>query len=258
MSATAPAGCNKGGCAPRYPLKPDPYSSHSIVARAVRSLIRSGAARRPLVLDVGCGAGPLGELLAGEPVSLVGLDCDPAVLEQAVLHGYAALVQADVEAGELPDGIGPADVLVCADVLEHLRWPDAALRRLVRRYLRAGGAVIVSLPNVAHWYVRAQLLAGRWPYADRGILDRTHLRFFTGASGAALVSQAGVQIERRWVTPLPLPALYAACRPGRSLYGLYVLSAWLTRCWPALLAYQFVYAGTYPGPPDGPLPRAAW
>ena len=257
MSAPAAPGAAGGVSAPRYPLKPDPYSSHSIVAREVRRRVRAGAPRRPLVLDVGCGSGPLGALLAGAPLSLVGLDSDPAALEQARHHGYAALVQANLDEGELPGGIGPADILVCADVLEHCRWPDAVLQRLLRRYLPTGGAVIVSLPNVAHWYVRGQLLAGRWPYADRGILDRTHLRFFTGASGAALVTEAGVRIERRWATPVPLPALYADCRPGRPLYGLHVFSAWVTRRWPALFAYQLVYAGTYPGPPEGPLPGAA-
>jgi hypothetical protein len=93
-------------------------------------------------------------------------------------------------------------------------------------------------------------LAGRWQYADRGILDRTHLRFFTAASGAALLADVGVAIRRRYATPLPLPLLYASCRRGGSLYGLHALSARLTDVWPRMLAYQFVFAGDWSGDAD--------
>ena len=110
-----------------------------------------------------------------------------------------------------------------------------------------------SLPNVVHWCVRAQLLAGRWPYADPGILDRTHLRFVTGSSGAALLAEAGISTHRRHAIPLPLRKAWPACGPGGALDGLHVLGAWLTRRWPALLAYQFVYAGRWSGAgPGGP------
>jgi hypothetical protein len=187
-------------------------------------------------------------LLAGERLSLIGVDRDPNALEQARACGYTALVRADLEVDDWPGEIPPADVVVCADVLEHCLRPEVVLRRLVEHAVRPGGAVIVSLPNVAHWYVRAHLLAGRWTYADRGILDRTHLRFFTSVTGAALLAGAGVRIERRWTTPLPLPEVYPVCRPGRPLFALHRLSARVTDWWPSLLGYQFVYLGTAAGP----------
>lgn len=244
----SPGARRSGRSAVRYPLKGDPYSSHSIVAGEVKRLAREMGAPDSRVLDVGCGAGSLSTLLAGGSLSLIGIDSDLAALDQARRAGYMALIHADVEASELPPLGNPTDILVCADILEHCRWPEAVLQRLLRRYLRPGGAIIVSLPNVANWYVRGQLLAGRWPYADRGILDRTHLRFFTQASSEALLSDAGVRIQRQHSTPLPLPALWPASRPGRPFYGVHLLSARLTRCWPALLAYQFVYVGRRLGP----------
>ena len=250
MSATQ----SSGAAAPRYPLKPDPYSSHSVIARTVRGLVRSLAPRRAVVLDVGCGAGPLGALLGQEPLTLVGVDADPELLAHARAHGYEALHQADLEAGQLPGGLPLADVVVFADVLEHCRRPEEVLGRVLASHVRPGGAVIVSLPNVAHFYVRAQLLAGRWRYDDRGILDRTHLRFFTLSTGAALLAQAGVRVIGCAATPLPLPVLWPAFNPGQPLFPLHGLSAYFTAWWPTLLAYQFVYRGTYPGVRAGTPP----
>ena len=93
-------------------------------------------------------------------------------------------------------------------MLEHLSDPLAALVALDGT-LAAGGRVIASVPNVAHLWVRLQLLAGRFEYADRGILDRTHLRFFTRRTFIALLAQAGLAVEELAVTPVPLP-------PGRA------------------------------------------
>ena len=75
------------------------------------------------------------------------------------------------------------DVLVFGDVLEHLRDPLAVLRRLVDR-LAPGGTVAACIPNIGHWSVIASLMAGEWTYTDSGLLDRTHLRFFTAAQRA--------------------------------------------------------------------------
>jgi SAM-dependent methyltransferase len=248
----------------RYPVKNDPYSSHAALAREVRRLARERGRKRggaPLiVLDAGCGPGSLGRLLGGArrpDVVLLGLDAEAPALRAAESAGYAGLILADLEADALPALSAPVDVLVCADVLEHCRRPEEVLSRLMRRYLRPGGAVLVSLPNVALWYVRAQLLAGRWRYADRGILDRTHLRFFTAESGEDLLRGAGVAIERRRATPIPLPVVGDAFGVGRPLFPVYAVSAWLTRFWPTLLAYQIVFAGRWDGEPERAPPGGA-
>ena len=79
------------------------------------------------------------------------------------------------------------------DVLEHLVDPADVLRR-VRSHLRPGGVGLVSLPNVAHWSVRKELAMGRFEYTPSGLLDETHLRFFTLHTGSALIEDAGWQI----------------------------------------------------------------
>ena len=125
------------------------------------------------------------------------------------------------------------------DVLEHLSDPLAALVAL-NRALAADGLVIASVPNVAHLWVRLQLLAGRFEYADRGILDRTHLRFFTRRTFVALLAQAGLAVEELAVTPVPLPLVVPDRLHGAWLYGLHAASAAASRGWKSGLAYQFV------------------
>jgi len=154
-------------------------------------------------------------------------------------------VAADLRVGPLPALRRPADVLVCADVLEHFSDPGPLLKKLMAHYLAPGGTVIVSLPNVAHFYVRAQLALGRWEYTERGILDQTHVRFFTRRSARALLAESGIVVHRERATPLPLPVVHPVFDRDRSLYWIHALSAAVTRVWPSLLAYQHVFVGTW-------------
>jgi hypothetical protein len=124
-------------------------------------------------------------------------------------------------------------------VLEHLRDPAAALVAL-RCSLAAGGQVVISVPNVAHAWVRLSLLAGRFDYAERGILDRTHLRFFTRRTLGALVTGAGLRVMRMMSTPAPLYQVVPERWHGRALAALHALNAASARALPRLLAYQFV------------------
>jgi 2-polyprenyl-3-methyl-5-hydroxy-6-metoxy-1,4-benzoquinol methylase len=87
------------------------------------------------------------------------------------------------------------DVIVFADVLEHLRQPDKVLLNL-RKYLRADGFMVASLPNIARIDIRLKLILGRFDYGDSGILDKTHLKFFTLSSAKKLFTENGFMIER--------------------------------------------------------------
>jgi len=137
------------------------------------------------VLDVGCGAGRLGELLrtrgrgagTGDHIEVIGIELNVEIAEAAKQRLHAVHV-GDVETMELPYAPGHFDCIVCGDVLEHLREPRAALLRLVE-LLNKDGTLIASIPNVRNLHVIGRLLDGHWTYEEAGILDADHVRFFT-------------------------------------------------------------------------------
>lgn len=146
------------------------------------------------VLDAGCGAGGNGALMKGAGAAeVVGVELHAAAAQQAravcdrVLEGDLAAL--DLEA------LGPAsfDLVLAIDVLEHLAAPEEVLRRLVG-LLKPGGLVVACIPNVAHVWVFANLLAQTWPQKDSGIFDRTHVRFFARRDMVALLEGAGLEI----------------------------------------------------------------
>jgi 2-polyprenyl-3-methyl-5-hydroxy-6-metoxy-1,4-benzoquinol methylase len=106
-----------------------------------------------------------------------------------------------VEAAELGENV--YDCVVCADVLEHLPDPLSTLKRL-RSAAKADATFIISLPNVAHVAVRTMLLLGRFPKMERGILDKTHLQFFTKDTARDLLANAGLKVDRVLSTVVPL------------------------------------------------------
>lgn len=152
--------------------------------------VQPGARR---VLDVGCGAGALAqELKKRLACCVVGIEGNPAMAQVAAERCNRVYV-GDAEEVDL-GAEDPFDCIIYGDVLEHLGDPWRTLSRHVQRLAR-GGRVIASLPNVRNARVIARLiLKGEWEYAEYGILDRTHLRFFTRKSGCALFEGAGLRI----------------------------------------------------------------
>lgn len=149
------------------------------------------------LLDVGCGAGAfaatLREARPGAPLEIWGVELDAAAAARARGAVDRVLVgDAVARVGELADGA--VDCVVCNDVLEHLSEP-AALLRQVRRVLAPGGALVASVPNVRYFFNVVDLVVhGRWDYVDEGILDRTHLRFFTRDSLRRLLVDEGFDV----------------------------------------------------------------
>jgi 2-polyprenyl-3-methyl-5-hydroxy-6-metoxy-1,4-benzoquinol methylase len=162
-------------------------------------LIPSTARR---VLDVGCGAGRLGEALkARQEAEVVGIEmCGEAA--RAARGRLDAVHVGDAERLELPFAPGSFDAAVCGDVLEHLREPGLFLRR-VRGWLRPGGVLVASIPNARHHGVLRMLLRGDWTYEPAGLLDRTHLRFFTRGAILRLLEDSGFSLERLGIVPGP-------------------------------------------------------
>jgi 2-polyprenyl-3-methyl-5-hydroxy-6-metoxy-1,4-benzoquinol methylase len=215
----------------RYTLKGDPYSSHSVIL----GWLGEGRGRR--LLDVGAADGLLSRHLTASGWKVTGIEADAAMAAAGAAHCERMLV-ADLNRG-VPALDGQFDAIVCGDVLEHLAAPLRALRPLLAS-LASGGQVVVSVPNVAHLWIRLSLLAGRFDYADRGILDRTHLRFFTRRTLDAFMAEAGLRVLRRAVTPVPLHQVVPTRWHGRTLGTIHAASAAASRAWPRLLAYQFV------------------
>ena len=214
-----------------YQLKSDPYSSHAVI------LSRLGEGRGRRALDVGAADGFLAELLTRQGWQVTALERDPAQAAKARGRCHEVIV-ADLDQAA-PRLQGRFDAIVYGDVLEHLNDPLPVLVALDRA-LAGDGRVIVSVPNVAHLWVRFSLALGRWDYADRGILDRTHLRFFTKRSFTALLRDAGLSVEELVATPVPLPLVVPPRLHGRALDAVHALSAGAARAWKGGLAYQFV------------------
>jgi SAM-dependent methyltransferase len=192
------------------------------------------------VLEIGCATGYMTAELArlGCDVSVV--DVSPVAVAAAARYATQTLVH-DLDAGRLPGTLGTFDRIVLADVLEHLRDPEAALADL-RVLLKPHGRVVVSIPNVAFWRIRLSLARGRWAYTDQGILDRTHLHFYTRATLHELAAQAGYRVERVRAIGESFPFAWAFPGPLRKLK--YKLDGLSLRVFPRLFGYQYVCALT--------------
>ena len=233
---------------PVYAFKADPHSSHALILEWL------GEGQGRPVLDVGAADGLLARRLTERGWRVTGIESDPALAEAGAPH-CQTMVRADLNAG-LPDLHGPFAAIVYGDVLEHLVDPLGVLMGL-NRFLSPEGAVVLSIPNVAHLWVRLSLLAGRFDYGDRGILDRTHLRFFTERSLRALVREAGLRVERWMTTPVPLPQVVPMGWRGPWLDRVHTVSAKVARRLPRLLGYQFVILGRRESPLGRPVPSVA-
>ena len=147
------------------------------------------------VLDVGCATGTLGQVLRTQGAYVVGVEIDPraaAAARRVLDHVVVGDIERPGFFGEFETG--SFDCVIFGDVLEHLRDPDSVVRS-ARRLLAAGGWLVASIPNVAHAAVRLALLTGRFEYSETGLLDNTHVRFFTRTSVESLLAKAGYRIE---------------------------------------------------------------
>ena len=177
------------------------------------------------VLDLGCGAGGNGVLLkrAGAR-EVVGVELDPHAAREAGAR-LDAVVCADLSTLDPAQlGDAPFDAILASDVLEHLVEPEAVLAKALTR-LRPGGAVVVSLPNVANVAVFAHLAAKTWPRRSSGIFDRTHLRFFAKRDMVRLLEGAGLRVLR----VEPYFTRYRAVRTACLVLSLYVFRDYWAR-----------------------------
>lgn len=147
------------------------------------------------VLELGCGSGEFGKRLKDRGAEeVVGIELQPEPAARAAkLLDKVIVANVDIEIPALPEQY--FDCLICNDVLEHLIDPWMVLSRLGST-LVPGGYVVISIPNVRHQkLVRKLFWAGEWNYASEGILDKTHLRFFTKRTAIQLLESGGFKLE---------------------------------------------------------------
>lgn len=226
---------------PKYHLDTifDPASAHPDDAHSILMRLVPGDSR---VLELGCASGYLsGYMEQALGCRVTGLEFDPAATEIAAGRcSEVHTVDLDApDALEAAQASAPYDVLLAAAVLEHLKYPERLLQQ-ARALLVPGGRVpgarvIVSLPNIAYWRLRLMLLAGRFDYADYGVMDRTHLRLYTARTGRALLEDQGYTVEALHIAGSGLQnALNALARRQHRPLPAPVL--------PGLFAYELIYA----------------
>ena len=206
-------------------LQTIPYRAHMLLAEAVLRNTSEG----DHIFEGGVSAGYFARVLVEHGRRVDGADIDGAAAESARAVCDHVIV-GDLQTLEPDDLPRDYDVLLFGDTLEHLPDPPALLRKLKVR-LRPGGKLIASVPNVANWSIRLGLMFGRFRYTERGILDRTHLRFYTERTLNEMLNEGGFRIsEIKGSVPVPLVSDERLCRYAHRIGNL----------WPSLFAYSFI------------------
>ena len=216
--------------AARYALKKGRFSSH----RKIVALVGEGDGRT--CIDAGCASGYLAHELERNGWRVIGIEPDADAAREARRLGLE-VVEADLDALDFAR-FSPYDAVVFGDVLEHLVAPERVVAAAASQLSR-GGFMVLSVPNIAHVTVRLGLLLGRFDYTERGILDRTHTRFFTRKTFLAFLTACRLKVDVLTSTPPPIEEVFP--RVGRPpLRWVPALANAASRAWPTLLAYQFL------------------
>jgi len=210
-----------------YAFKEGDGSSHSLILEMMATLPPSK------VLDLGCSAGLLAQEIRKAGHTVVGVD---AIELPGVRDRTDEFFIADLEKPLAPEIGTDFDVVIAGDIIEHLARPSDALREM-RRVLRSGGQLILSVPNFGHWYPRFRVTLGLFGYDRRGVLDNTHLRFFTRSTLRRAVRRAGFDVLQEAATGLPLGTIGASGGVGGVLRKI---DEKLVRLRPTFFGYQNV------------------
>ena len=161
----------------------NPYSVHQKIIHFV--------GQNKLVLDVGCSEGLLSKKMKENNCSVVGIEQDKEAAQIAKEY-CQDLIIGDVETIDLNTKYeNYFDILIFADILEHLKEPSDVLKRF-KKYLKDDGCLIISLPNISNWKIRLQMLLGNFEYNEYGILDNGHIRFFNEKSTKKMINECGL------------------------------------------------------------------
>jgi 2-polyprenyl-3-methyl-5-hydroxy-6-metoxy-1,4-benzoquinol methylase len=214
-----------------YPLKSYEFSSHTLVNQIIEGVGQQ-------ILDIGCGFGAIEELADVKNNLFIGIDCIEPEKNQ---DKFKEFIIQDLEDGLPITKLGGKrfDYILLLDILEHLKNHTKVLQD-VHQIADSDTKIIVSVPNIANIYVRFNLLLGRFEYADRGTLDRTHLRFFTMSSFRRWVRENHFVIEKEIYTNLPINEIIKMQRFGLFLKVINHILHFFTNIFSGLLAYQVI------------------
>ena len=216
-----------------YPKKESKYSSHYWIVKL------AGANNR--ILDVACGEGFLAKALMANGNRVYGID----ILKEPVLRDvFEEYYSADLDSPifDIKERLAGTkfDVIVLGDILEHLKYGERLLRDCME-LLAPNGCIIVSLPNVVNLYIRMQMFFGHFNYTDRGILDKTHLRFYTLRSARKFIEDQGLIVVGRKSAIVPLELALGVSPKNWFIRGLGWCLNILTALRPSLFGFQHIY-----------------
>jgi len=202
------------------------YDSYNENLFSVHQKIIHFIGQNKKVLDVGCSEGILSKRLKQNGCDVVGIEIDQEAAQKAESF-CDELILGDVESIHLnKDYENYFDIIIFADILEHLKDPLEVLKRF-KNYLNDDGYIIISIPNIANWKMRLQLLFGHFDYREYGILDNGHLRFFNENSSKKMIKDAGFVISEFDLTVGDIH------RFSKMFHSIGII-------WPNLLAFQFL------------------
>lgn len=217
-------------------ISDDPFSVHQLLISCVPQNTR--------ILEIGCAAGYITCALVKKNCQVTAVEINPYMAKTARKYAQT-MIAGDIETKETVERLGDKkfDCLILADVLEHLKDPQATLKKLAG-FLIKKGEVYISVPNIGFITNRLLHLLGRWDYMEYGSMDRTHLQFFTKKTIEKLILNCGLRIKKSEYignfTQLPLFM--------QTIFPLVQKQNWwrrveagITNIWPAGLAFQFFY-----------------
>jgi 2-polyprenyl-3-methyl-5-hydroxy-6-metoxy-1,4-benzoquinol methylase len=219
-----------------YPLKDSKFSSHYHFERLAGS--------NNDILDIGCGEGFFAERLTRAGNRVIGIDILPEVKQGSSLLKY---IQSDLDKGLEPvikhlEG-QRFDKVLLQDVLEHLRNPELLLKNC-SKVLKSNGQLLVSVPNIANITIRLSLLFGRFQYTERGILDQTHVRFFTRHTAKRLLEESGFEIQRSVMSIMPVELALGLSAYNPLMQAMAQVLNVFTWLLPGLLGYQCIFVAS--------------
>jgi 2-polyprenyl-3-methyl-5-hydroxy-6-metoxy-1,4-benzoquinol methylase len=213
----------------------DPFSSHNKIARIIIN------SNKKNIIDIGCNNGFIGQVLLQNnwKGTIEGLDKDGIYKKKVLDLGYKKFHKLDLEQN-LSKLKGKYDVIVIGDVLEHLINPVEVLEKL-KSNLKKDGIFVISLPNIANFYIRIQLIMGKFEYADKGILDRDHKYFYTQNTAQQMIKKSKLKIVKVKPTPIPLPVVNKTFNLNQPLFFIHLFSNVILRVRPTFFAYQYIF-----------------